>query len=65
MSQEGVILYPSDNMRDCCVEATNSEYTVMTEVYPDSAGMTDEECNKAQVASIVGALEHVLIWKKS
>ena len=59
MHQEGVILYPSHNL-GICTTVTNSQFAVTTEVYPDSAGMTEVECNNAQVASIVGALEHYL-----
>lgn len=59
MNQEGVILY---SIRDVsvCTKTTNSQFAVTTEVYPDSAGMTDAECNNAQVVSIIGALEHYL-----
>ncbi|MGU3841444.1 peptidase, partial [Vibrio diabolicus] len=30
------------------------------EVYPDSPTVTDEDCNDAQVAAVVGGLDYVL-----
>ena len=59
MHQEGVILYPAHDL-GICTAVTNAQFAVTTEVYPDSAGMTEAECNNAQVNSIVGALEHYL-----
>ena len=50
--QEGVILAPQD--------FSIGPYAVTTEVYPDSVGTTDSQCNDAQVASIVGALDFMI-----
>ncbi|MDW1808715.1 peptidase, partial [Vibrio sp. Vb2362] len=38
----------------------NCVYGTTTEVYPDSPTVTDEECNDAQVAAVVGGLNYVL-----
>lgn len=41
---------------------TNAVFATTTEVYPDSKSqpVTDEQCNRAQVAAIVGGLEFIL-----
>ncbi|MGY2572397.1 M14 family metallopeptidase [Vibrio sp. C8] len=57
--QHGVILYPMKKL-GLCGGATNCQYGTTTEVYPDSPKVTDEECNDAQVAAVVGALDYVL-----
>jgi hypothetical protein len=31
-----------------------------TEVYPDSPRVTEDECNRAQVAAVRAALDHIL-----
>ena len=58
ITQEGVIEYPLDDLM-LCASVTGAKYTTTTEVYPDSPSATPEECNRAQVAAVVGALEHV------
>lgn len=57
--QEGVILYPMKQL-GLCGSVTNCVYHTTTEVYPDSPKVTDEECNQAQVAAIIGGLEYVI-----
>ncbi|MDE1221912.1 M14 family metallopeptidase [Vibrio aestuarianus] len=57
--QEGVINYPMKAL-GLCGGMTNCQYGTTTEVYPDSPTVTDEECNNAQVAAIIGALDYVL-----
>lgn len=57
--QEGVILYPMDQL-GLCGSVTNCTFHTTTEVYPDSPKVTDEECNQAQVAAIIGGLEYVI-----
>lgn len=57
--QHGVILYPMKKL-GLCGGVTNCQYGTTTEVYPDSPKVTDEECNDAQVAAVVGALDYVL-----
>jgi hypothetical protein len=41
---------------------TNAQFAATTEVYPDSKSrpVTGEQCSRAQVAAIVGGLEHIL-----
>lgn len=57
--QEGVILYPMKQL-GLCGSVTSCLFHTTTEVYPDSPKVTDEECNQAQVAAIIGGLEYVL-----
>uniref|UniRef100_A0A7S2Y103 Peptidase M14 domain-containing protein n=1 Tax=Fibrocapsa japonica TaxID=94617 RepID=A0A7S2Y103_9STRA len=59
ISQEGVITYPSGEL-NLCRGVTGAPFAATTEVYPDSTNVTDEECNRAQVAAVVGALDFVL-----
>ncbi|WP_272165886.1 M14 family metallocarboxypeptidase [Vibrio diabolicus] len=55
----GVINYPMVKL-GLCGGVTNCVYGTTTEVYPDSPTVTDEECNDAQVAAVVGGLNYVL-----
>ncbi|CAE6962588.1 hypothetical protein ACOMICROBIO_NCLOACGD_05171 [Vibrio sp. B1ASS3] len=57
--QFGVINYPMVKL-GLCGGVTNCTYGTTTEVYPDSPKVTDEECNDAQVAAVVGSLDYVL-----
>jgi len=59
VQQEGVIVVPAREL-GLCGGVTLGEYTSTTEVYPDSPKATDEICNQAQVAAIVGALDYIL-----
>jgi len=59
VTQHGVINYPMKKL-GLCGGVTDCKYGTTTEVYPDSAKVTDEECNDAQVAAIVGALDFVI-----
>jgi len=64
VAQEGVVVFPVRSLF-LCSAATSAPFATTTEVYPDSPATTDEECNRAQVACIVGGLEHALAtWKK-
>jgi hypothetical protein len=58
VEQEGVISYDATTL-GLCMGFSNATYTTTTEVYPDSPRASDEICIQAQVAAIVGALEHV------
>lgn len=58
ITQEGVINYPLKAL-GLCASVTDALYTSTTEVYPDSPRVTDQECNIAQVAAIIGALEYL------
>ena len=61
--QEGVIAIPKPSSLGLCAGVTNAEYAVTTEVYPDSPNATDEQCNQAQVACVVGGLEYLIKTK--
>lgn len=56
--QFGVINYPMVKL-GLCGGVTNCVYGTTTEVYPDSPTVTDEECNDAQVAAVVGGLDYL------
>jgi len=58
--QEGVIAIPSPKSIGLCAGVTNADYATTTEVYPDSPKATDEQCNLAQVAAIVSALDFII-----
>ena len=58
--QEGVILVPKPSSLGLCSGVTNAEFATTTEVYPDSPKATDEQCNRAQVACVVGGLEYIV-----
>lgn len=55
----GVINYPVKKL-GLCTGLTNARYTSTTEVYPDSPRATPEQCNEAQVAAVLAAIEFVL-----
>ncbi|MGH8054076.1 MAG: M14 family metallopeptidase [Stenotrophomonas sp.] len=55
----GVIEYPLTAL-GLCASVSGARYTTTTEVYPDSPSATSEQCNDAQVAAIIGALEFAL-----
>ena len=57
--QNGVINYPTKKL-GLCAGLTNADFVSTTEVYPDSDKVTDQECNDAQVAAIVGGLDYLL-----
>uniref|UniRef100_A0A7S4AJT2 Peptidase M14 domain-containing protein n=1 Tax=Pseudo-nitzschia australis TaxID=44445 RepID=A0A7S4AJT2_9STRA len=60
ISQEGVIKIPSNRLLGLCAGVTDAPYRTTTEVYPDSKNATPEECNRAQVACIEGALDYIV-----
>ena len=55
----GVIEYDFKRL-GLCAGVSNAVYTTTTEVYPDSPRATPAECNAAQVAAIVAALDYAL-----
>ena len=59
VQQEGVIYYPAHDLF-LCSSVTDARYAVTTEVYPDSVKATDAQCNDAQVACVVGALDFLI-----
>ena len=59
IAQEGVVVCPVGEIH-LCSSATGAQYATTTEVFPDSPTASDEQCNAAQVACIVGGLDFVL-----
>lgn len=43
-----------------CAGITGARYTTTTEVYPDSPRATPQQCNDAQVAAVLAALDYAL-----
>jgi len=43
-----------------CTSITTARYRTITEVYPDSARGTPEQCNDAQVAAVRAAIGYAL-----
>ncbi len=60
LEDEGVINYDMKKLF-LCGGFSDAEYSTTTEVYPDSPKVTDEICNKAQVAAICGGLDYLRI----
>lgn len=56
---EGVIEYPLKSL-GLCASVSGARYTTTTEVYPDSAKATPQQCNDAQIAAVIGALDYAL-----
>lgn len=52
----GVINYPLGEL-GLCAGVTKARYTTTTEVYPDSARATPDQCNDAQVAAVRAAID--------
>ena len=55
----GVIAYPVAELA-LCASITGAPFTTTTEVYPDAAGITPDECTRAQVAALCAALDFAL-----
>lgn len=55
----GVIEYDCTAL-GLCAGITDARYRTTTEVYPDSPQATPEQCNAAQVAAIVAAIDYAL-----
>jgi len=56
---EGIINYPVKSL-GLCAGMTDALYTTTSEVYPDSAKATPDDCNKAQVCAIKAAFDFIL-----
>lgn len=56
---EGVIFYDKQSLH-LCGGFSGATYCSTTEVYPDSPSATPEQCNRAQVAAVVGAIQFLL-----
>lgn len=55
----GVILYAAREL-GLCMGMTEAPFVTTTEVYPDSPGVSDEECTAAQVMAVTSALDYIL-----
>ncbi|WP_309045547.1 M14 family metallopeptidase [Marinobacter sediminicola] len=55
----GVIQYPLSQL-GLCASITSAPYKTTTEVYPDSASVTPEQCNAAQVAAVCAGIDYAL-----
>jgi len=55
----GVINYPVKAL-GMCTSTTTARYRTITEVYPDSARATPEQCNDAQVTAVRAAIDYAL-----
>jgi hypothetical protein len=55
----GIINYPVKAL-GLCTSITTARYRTITEVYPDSAHATPEQCNAAQVTAVRAAIDHAL-----
>lgn len=63
LESEGVINYDKKKLF-LCAGFSDAEFVTTTEVYPDSPKVTEEDCDKAQVAAICGGLDHILMSSK-
>eukprot|EP00928_Gymnodinium_smaydae_P078907 TRINITY_DN62964_c0_g1_i2.p1 TRINITY_DN62964_c0_g1~~TRINITY_DN62964_c0_g1_i2.p1 ORF type:complete len:121 (-),score=15.03 TRINITY_DN62964_c0_g1_i2:79-441(-) len=60
---DGVIMSDKFAVGTCCngtIPGTRAAYATTTEVYPDSPSTNADECNRAQVAAVCGALDFAL-----
>ncbi|GAB2908912.1 M14 family metallopeptidase [Rheinheimera gaetbuli] len=57
--QAGVINYAKASL-GLCGSVTDAKLVSTTEVYPDSASATPEQCIQAQVAAVTGGLDYLL-----
>ena len=59
--QHGIILTPHAGRSRCI---TNATFRATTEVYPDSEGVTAEQCNRAQLAAVVSGLDFLVAHER-
>lgn len=59
-----IIRYPARQL-GLCSSITGARYTTTTEVYPDSARATPDQCNAAQVAAVCAAIEFALATNRT
>lgn len=57
--QKGVIHYAAHGL-GLCMGMTDARFVSTTEVYPDSPKVSDEDCNRAQIAAVRGGLDFAL-----
>jgi len=60
VAARGVIQYPLKQL-GLCASITSAPYRTTTEVYPDSARVTPEQCNAAQATAVCAAIDYVLV----
>ena len=48
------------SMLGLCAGSTKAQFVTTTEVYPDSPRASPEQCNDAQVAAVVAALDFAI-----
>ncbi|CAG9296901.1 M14 family metallopeptidase [Celerinatantimonas diazotrophica] len=58
VQSEGVIMYAMDKL-GLCGALTDATYHTTTEVYPDSPKASDDICNQAQIAALLGAIHYI------
>lgn len=59
MTGPGVVTFDGRSI-GLCGSHTDARFSTTTEVYPDSPGVSPEECNLAQVAAIVAGIDAAL-----
>lgn len=59
LQQFGVIEYRKKSL-GLCGGYTDAPFVTTTEVYPDSPAATAQQCNQAQLATIVAAINHLI-----
>lgn len=59
LQQFGVVNYPKRSL-GLCGGVTDARFVTTTEVYPDSPNTNPQECNQAQVAAVVAAMQFAL-----
>ncbi|NOU49542.1 M14 family metallocarboxypeptidase [Pseudoalteromonas sp. JBTF-M23] len=59
VEQFGVINYDGTTL-GLCMGMTSAPYVTTTEVYPDGASATPQNCIDGQVAAVIGALDYIL-----
>lgn len=62
VAARGVIQYPLKQL-GLCAGMTGARFRTTTEVYPDSAHATAEQCNTAQVAAVCAAIDYALMHR--
>ena len=61
ITQDGELCFDIHSV-NLCASVTKAQYVTTTEVYPDSTvpGVTGQQCDDAQVAVVVGALDYLI-----
>ncbi|ALS96966.1 M14 family metallopeptidase [Lacimicrobium alkaliphilum] len=59
IARRGLIYYPT-RQYGLCIGFSEAKFKTTTEVYPDSPRATPEQCNQAQIAAVIGALDYIL-----